>query len=102
MTTRTGARVYRRAPRPLAANACAHCGSVVSVMESGRRRAHSSEGIMCTGSGVMVAPEDVILDPDAVTEAWDRALVAGNSRWENRDRSRPANPWSGKADEATS
>ena len=94
MTTRNGSRVYRRAPKPLGEGACPHCSKVIVVTASGRRRAHTADGVMCTGSGVMVGQADVCLDPDAVIAAWDNALV--EDRWKDRDRSGPANPWSGK------
>ncbi len=55
MTTRSGARIYHRAPKPLDPGACAHCGRVVDVGSTGRRRTHNNrEGRRCTGSRVQV------------------------------------------------
>ena len=98
MTTRSGSRIYRRAPRPTEDGACPACHRVVSITPTGRRRLHrDQDGTDCTGSGTLVdngqAPPEV--DPDAVAEAF--ALPPLDSRWVNRDRSRPASRWSGKA-----
>ena len=96
MTTRTGARVYRGAPRDrLAAGACPGCNRSIGTTPSGRRRLHRDlDDVDCTGSGALIAAEVPDVDPDAVMEAW--AEPGGNSRWQNRDHNRPAGRWSGK------
>lgn len=99
MTTKSGARVYRGAPKDrLDPGACPQCTRVIGVSPSGRRKFHRDlDGLDCTGSGVMVGdPAAPDVDPDAVAEAW-RAAGSASSRWAGRDRAKPANPWSGKA-----
>ncbi len=96
MTTRTGARVYRRAPRPITDGACPHCQKVVQIAPSGRRYAHNADGALCTGSGVMVQHREYTVDLDEA-EALRQESIAKGDRWGQRDRSKPANPWSGKA-----
>lgn len=55
MTTQSGARIYRRAPKRLEDGACAHCGRVVALSITGRRRHHRTpNGERCTGGGVLV------------------------------------------------
>ena len=64
MTTRSGARIYRRQPRPLARGACPHCTRIISVnRRSLRRREHAAlDGSRCIGSGMPVGAQTVILD----------------------------------------
>lgn len=92
--------VYRRAPRPLAPDACPQCTRVISINSTGRRRNHRDlSGQDCTGSGVMVGETAVDLTDD-LTDAIAQALAGvelTHSRWASRDRTKPANPWSGKA-----
>lgn len=82
MTTRSGARIYRRQPRPLAPGACPQCGRVVAISPSGRRRSHlAADRRPCPGGRVFVGdPTPVELDelPDVVMPG-------------------PRNPWSGRA-----
>jgi hypothetical protein len=98
MTTRSGSRVYRRQPRPLAPGACPHCGRTdVRLTPTGRRGIHRDrDGVDCTGSGVMVGDgQPAGVDPEVIAEVL--AQEPADVRWQNRDRTRPANPWSGKA-----
>lgn len=47
------------------------------------------------GDPELLPPPDLIAE--ALREAAEQAAKGANSRWANRDRSKPANPWSGKA-----
>ena len=96
MSTRSGARVYRRAPKPVADGACPHCQKIVRIAESGRRWAHDMEGALCTGSGIMVQAVEYAIDLDEADAALQESLTC-EERWRRRDRTQPANPWSGKA-----
>lgn len=89
VSTRSGARVYRRAPKPMADRTCPHCQQVVTILESGRRRTHQMDGVRCTGSGIAVdGGARVTFDPDEVDAAIRASLTTRAGR---------ANPWSGKA-----
>lgn len=97
MTTRSGARIYRRQPRPLAPGACPHCvRDDVRLTPSGRRGLHKDrQGVDCTGSGVQVGDGGPVeVDPDLLAAAL--AAEPQHARWQHRDRSRPAGRWSGK------
>lgn len=68
MTASSGARIYRKAPKPLAPGACAHCGRVIALRKDGRRRDHrDTQGRRCTGGLVLVAPRAV--DAAVLSEA---------------------------------
>ncbi len=55
MSAVTRKRIYRRAPRPMARDACPACFRPVAITPTGRRRKHQdSEGRECTGSGITV------------------------------------------------
>jgi hypothetical protein len=76
VTTRTGSRVYRGAPRDaVPADACHACGKTTKITPTGRRRMHRTPGgDDCTGSGVMVeraAPSRQV-DPADVAAAYAR------------------------------
>lgn len=59
MTTRSGARVYRRAPRPQQPGVCGGCGRPVKVNVDGRLREHRDQhGHVCSGSHAQVADRD--------------------------------------------
>jgi hypothetical protein len=64
MTTRSRARIYRRAPKPLARGACPQCTRRISISPTGRRRHHVDlDGQRCTGGGVHVGDwAPVVLD----------------------------------------
>lgn len=96
MTTTSGARVYRGAPPPRdRAEACPACHRIIGATPSGRWKLHRDlDGVDCTGSGVLITAAPVEVQPEAVYEAWRDA--AEETRWKARDRSKPANPWSGK------
>ena len=92
MTTRSGSRIYRRAPKPTEDGACPACHRVISITPTGRRRMHrDTDGRDCTGSGTRVddgggLPSEI--DPEAVAEAYARV---------DRYITGPAGFWSGKA-----
>jgi hypothetical protein len=74
MTTESGARIYRRAPKPLAPGACPHCGQVCAITLTGRRAGHNDDsGERCTGAGVTVKPRE--FDEDAFADAVARPSV---------------------------
>ncbi len=106
MTTRTGARIYRAAPRPTQPGACPTCHLPARTTTTGRRRRHTNpDGDDCTGGGVPIhghtgRPE---LDPDALAEALAAEPVTWGSLPE-RDTDHPSTTrmwttprrWSGK------
>jgi len=92
-------RIYRGAVRPIEAGSCPSCTRIVGMTSSGRRRMHRDlDGQDCTGSGVKVGEESTVdrLDPHQLADAIASALTTVDS-WADRDRTKPANPWSGKA-----
>lgn len=108
MTTRTGARIYRGAPRRRDEGACPGCGRTgISLTPTGRRRMHrDTDGVDCTSSGVMVTDQmpAVDVDQDAVADAVAGRQSAGWGSLPERDvtdsRTRQwSTPrrWSGKA-----
>lgn len=93
MTTRSGSRVYRRAPKPLEPGACPQCSRVIGITPSGRRRMHRDlEGRDCTGSGVRVGEEAVpaeVLSAARIVVPERRQPVREKPGADPRERARP-------------
>lgn len=84
MTTRSRARIYRGASRPLTSGACPQCSRIVGLLPSGKRRAHRDRnGDRCPGSNVHVGDwQPVKLADLPLVEFPTRSLIQNNYRRE--------------------